>query len=29
MIKRALYDTIKDVDEVERLFLVINAQLEY
>lgn len=29
VIKRALYDTLKDVDEVERLFLVINAQLEY
>lgn len=29
VIKRTLYDTLKDVDEVERLFLVINAQLEY
>ena len=29
VIKRALYDTLKDVDEVERLFLVINAQQEY
>ncbi|WP_407713520.1 type I restriction endonuclease subunit R [Comamonas testosteroni] len=29
VIKRALYDTLKDVDEVERLFLVVNAQQEY
>ncbi|QTX22451.1 hypothetical protein [Comamonas aquatica] len=29
VIKRALYDTLKNVDEVERLFLVVNAQQEY
>ena len=29
VIKRALYDVLKDVDEVERLFLIIYAQPEY
>ena len=29
VIKRALYDVLKDVDEVERLFLIIYAQSEY
>ena len=29
VIKRALYDVLKDVDEVERLFLIIYAQQEY
>lgn len=28
-IKRALYDTLHDVDEVERIFLVVKAQREY
>ena len=29
VIKRALYDVLKDADEVERLFLIIYAQQEY
>ena len=29
VIKRALYDVLKHVDEVERLFLIIYAQPEY
>ena len=29
VIKRALYDVLKDVDEVERLFLIVYAQPEY
>jgi type I restriction enzyme, R subunit len=29
MIKRALYDILHDVDEVERIFLIIKAQSEY
>lgn len=29
VIKRALYDVLKNVDEVERLFLIIYAQQEY
>jgi type I restriction enzyme R subunit len=28
-IKRALYDTLQDVDEVERIFLIVKAQREY
>ena len=29
VIKRALYEVLKDVSEVERVFLIINAQKEY
>ena len=29
VIKRALYDILKDAAEVERLFLIIKAQTEY
>ena len=29
MIKRALYDVLQDVAEVERIFLIIKAQSEY
>jgi type I restriction enzyme R subunit len=29
VIKRALYDILKDVAEVERIFLIIKAQKEY
>ena len=28
-IKQALYEILSDVDEVERIFLVIKAQTEY
>ena len=29
MIKRAMYDVVKDTAEVERLFLIVKAQTEY
>ncbi len=29
MIKAALYDVLRDVAEVERIFLIIKAQSEY
>ena len=29
VIKAALYELLKDVDEVERIFLVVKAQSEY
>ena len=28
-IKKALYDILKNVDEVERVFVIIKAQKEY
>lgn len=28
-IKRALYDVLQDVTEVERIFLIVKAQTEY
>ncbi len=29
VIKSALYDVLQDVDEVERIFLIVKQQLEY
>lgn len=29
VVKRALYDVLKDIDEVERIFTIIKAQKEY
>jgi type I restriction enzyme R subunit len=29
VIKRALYDVLQDVAEVERIFLIVKAQREY
>jgi len=29
VIKRALYDILKETDEVERIFLIVKQQAEY